>query len=672
MTEPLAKGHVLGRSVVAAALLGSILWLNAYICKELFAVYETVLGNSMHGFWIGLARWSPAWFSGPAWWPFWDMGMPIEYTYAPLFPALIATVARLAHVSEARAFHLCLAGIYCLAPATLFWCAWRLIGDLRVAYTAGILYSLTSPALFLAPNSGSPLNGLVSGERLYLLSVWDEAPHLLALALWPVAVLALFRIAETRSRAWLAGGSLVMAGMAYASAFGTTILVITATCLLIARRGVGWHRITIAGSLSYLAACQFLPPSLLKSISVAAKSHGHGWSARSWAGLFVCVLAVLVADYAMRKSTEVPRFFLLLSIVWLAIVLEYQFLDRLFLPQPGRYKCELSLCLALAVPLLLRNALSKLPVRFQLALWAIGISLCGEIIISQRTWSKSAIRAVAVEKTIEYRAAAAVQRHVDPPFRVMLPGSIGQWANAFSMTSQLSGGSWATALNPVQQKAVTAILGETGGIEGSMAWFRAFGVGGVVVSGSQSPEFWKPFADPNKYEGRLERLWSEDDTTLYRVPMPNPTLAHAIPCAERPKSEWSSVVRYSDTIAAESSPGLSFVWKGREAIAVSGQVTEGYCISVQVNYHPGWQARVNGRETEVESDGIGLTWIRPQCNGACEVTLHYDGGLEIRTCRMIGIVTSLSMVMFLVTSLLAAAWRRVVGGQNPSSGLPGT
>jgi hypothetical protein len=52
-----------------------------------------------------------------------------------------------------------------------------------------------------------------------------------------------------------------------------------------------------------------------------------------------------------------------------------------------------------------------------------------------------------------------------------------------------------------------------------------------------------------------------------------------------------------------------------------------------VNYHPGWHAVAGGRVVQIHKDGLGLMWLRPGCNGPCEVDLEYDGGWELRLCR---------------------------------------
>ena len=86
----------------------------------------------MHGYWTAIARHASVshWFS-PNWWPYWDAGMPFEWTYAPLVPALSALWARIAGVDPAFGFGSVSGLFYCLTPVTLFACAAVLASFLR-------------------------------------------------------------------------------------------------------------------------------------------------------------------------------------------------------------------------------------------------------------------------------------------------------------------------------------------------------------------------------------------------------------------------------------------------------------------------------------------------------------------------------------------------------------
>src|ERR1035437_828646 len=65
-------------------------WINIYVCREAFFTESTGHFNSIHCEWLALASLGDFHLWSPSWWPRWGDGSPLEYTYAPLVPALIA------------------------------------------------------------------------------------------------------------------------------------------------------------------------------------------------------------------------------------------------------------------------------------------------------------------------------------------------------------------------------------------------------------------------------------------------------------------------------------------------------------------------------------------------------------------------------------------------------
>ena len=117
-----------------------ITWLNAYICRQVFFIEFTGKMNSMHGFWIAMANLAAEHWYKPSWWPYWYIGMPFEYTYAPLVPALTAAIARLSGISAAHAFQIVSGGVYCFGPLALFMMAWQLTRRAGWSFIAAVVY----------------------------------------------------------------------------------------------------------------------------------------------------------------------------------------------------------------------------------------------------------------------------------------------------------------------------------------------------------------------------------------------------------------------------------------------------------------------------------------------------------------------------------------------------
>jgi hypothetical protein len=642
----------------AAAFALVLLWINAYICRDLF-FNQTARMNSMHGFWMAIARLADgSWFHA-TWWPYWDCGIPFEFTYAPLFPGLTTAWAALRAVPHALAFNSVTGVFYCLLPVNLFLMAWLLTRSPGYSFLAGLFYSLAAPTELVVPDANFALAHFGDARRLYLSTVWDESPHLSALALLPLIVLFLSLSIRRRRTVYYVVSALLIAVAVLLSAFGPIMVCMAALCLLFVLERKDYKRnigLTIAiGAYAYALDAPFLSPSLIQTINGASKYSGYGWSMGSVTALAIVALGwAILWRYLPRWTADWRlQFFALFAYLTSSVPIIFTYLHRQFLPQPGRYKIEMELALALIVAFAARSWLDRLPTSLKALALFLLLALAGEQIVSHRKFAKAVLLSSDLTKTIEYRASKWAEANI-PGVRVMLPGSIAQWANAFTELPQFSAGAWSMSYNLTQQRGLREIYngGETPERDArvSLAWLKAYGAGAVGVSGPHSSEFWKSYiVHPEKFEGMLPVLWREDDVTIYRVPQRTASLAHVIPetaIVGRP-------VALEQYIAALDDPSLPLAeleWQGRNQIRVRTTASLGQVISVQVSYHPGWHAKVNGQARRIEADGLGLMLIRPQCNGPCYVELDYDGGWELRICRYLSFaaIASLFLIPILV------------------------
>jgi hypothetical protein len=249
--------------------------------------------------------------------------------------------------------------------------------------------------------------------------------------------------------------------------------------------------------------------------------------------------------------------------------------------------------------------------------------------------------------------------------RVMLPGSIAQWANAFTDVSQFAGAAWSEAMNPVQQLGVDAVYngGATAEEDArvSLAWLKAFGVGAIAISGPNSQEYWKPYSHPNKFEGLLPVLWRADDVAIYQVPQRSASLVHIVPRAAivmhppAAASDINEIEAYGRVLDDPSLPVADIRWDGTNRIFVHANVSIEQAVSVQMSYHPGWHASANGHTVPLLRDGLGLIWLAPDCQGPCELELDYDGGWELRLSRLISCA---AIALLLALAIFSAMKRR--------------
>ena len=580
MKPTLARPRVTPELLRAACYAAVLLWVNLYIARDFFTAH-TAFMNSMHGFWIAIAkRGGSGWFL-PSWWPYWDCGIPFEATYQPLIPAMTAAWAALASIPHDQAFG-CVSGFfYCLGPLALFLMAWRLTRAPGAAFFAALLYSLTSTTQLVSPDSGFHAERFWEARRLFLVAVWDDTPHLAAVSLLPLAILFLALSFERRRKLWYAAASVTIALMTAASAFGPVIAAISAACLLFVLRRENWLRnillVTAIGAYAYLMVMAFVPPSVLMAIHQSTvASEPERWTMGSVTAVTVVILGWTVLWHLLRRWNAgwQARFFVLFAWVTFCLPFTGEILHRQLMPQPGRYKLELELALALLAAFAVRPLFEKLPAAVRRATVLVLLALAAEQVVHDRKLEKEYLFPLDQTRTVEYRAATWLERNL-PGTRVFLPGSLAQWANDFTGVLQFSGESWSMATNQSQQKAYADIVFGGGPVirEISLTWLKAFGVGAVGMSAPNGREYWKPYADPSKFDA-LPVLWSESGVTIHRVPLRSASFAHVVPPGaivrhppQNPEDDGEAA-QYVAALDDASLPTAGFAWRDRNHIRI--------------------------------------------------------------------------------------------------------
>jgi hypothetical protein len=657
-----------GRQIVSAFPYAVILvWINIYVCHALFSI-QTAPMNSMHGFWVALAkRGSNSWIQAN-WWPYWDCGIPSAFTYAPLIPTMIAAWSAVRGITQDLAFQSVTGFVYCLAPLTLFLMAWIMTRAPGWSFCAALFYSLVSPTQLIVTDSGFSFRHFWDPRRLYLVSNWDDTPHLAALALLPLAILFLALAIRRRRLIYYAILVLLIALMALASDFGPVEVVLAALCLIavLPRREYGRNALlTIsAGLFAYALVAPFLPPSMLLAIRRASINAEGGWTMGSVTALAIVVLGWTILWLALEwwDTDWRLRFFALFAYLTSSLPMTAVYLHRQFFPQPIRYKMEMEMAIALVLVFGVRSLLAKAPAALKAGLLFLFLAIAGEQVASYRLFAGNIIQRADLTQTIEYRTALWASQNL-PGIRVMLSGSIAFWANDFTDLWQFSGSSWSQAYSQVQQRGLAAMYngGATPQQDArvALAWLKAFGVGAIAVSGPNSQEFWKAFTHPAKFDGLLPVLWRQDDVTIYRVPQRTASLAHVVnetALVSHPPvrpSDTAEIEKYVATLDDQSLPAAEFRWTGSNSIQIRTMASPEQAISVQVSYHPGWHAKAGNRTVDVRRDGLGLMWLRPECSGLCEIQLDYDGGWELRLCRYLSFAAVFVLILLILRPLVS-------------------
>jgi hypothetical protein len=651
-----------GPAIVLAAL-------NLYFCNGLFRTEFFDNLQSNEGALASLGRFF-ARHPGAHWFPLWNIGLPVENTYSPLVPAAVALVSACAGISAALALHIVAGLFFCLVPLTWFWAAWKWGVQPSCALAGGLLYSLVSPTSLLFPVFSTDLPVRGDSRRMMDVVYYGDIAHTVAMALVPLALVALERALRTgRPRAYLA--AVALCGMTVLSnAFGLSTLVLGSIALLASleprdfRRAGG--RLALAGAATYLCVCPLVTPRLLALTSRNSQMVGGDFrfSVLTPLGCAILLGGLAATRAAARRASFAVRF--LLGFTWLfgGVPLLYYTLHITTLPQVLRYHVEIDM----GICLLAAMTAGRLPPLPRRALAAAALVLAIPLAIHVRRFDRGLLKPIDILQTTEYRTSRWIDRNL-PGARTMVSGDVEFWFNVFSDNPQLSAGHEPFAPNFMQRVAVyTIYTGTNAGARDaaySIFWLKAFGAAAIHVPGPGSTEHYHPFAHPRKFEGVLPKLWQEGDDAIYEVPLRSRSLAHVIPASAVVSRQ---PVHGLDTAPAEAYvralddpalPEASLQWLSTDRARIAAELAAGQDISVQICYDPGWEARLGGREQKLRADGLGMIVIEPDRTGHLDFDLEFTGGLERRLCRAASLATIAGLLLWALSSARRAASTRL-------------
>jgi len=633
------------RTAGCAALLVAI---NVWICGELFRSEYTRHLGSIEAAYVAISRWVLENWRDLTWFPLWYGGIPFQNSYPPLLHLTVAGVAALGGFSPALAHHAVTAGLYCLGSVTVVWLALRLGADRWCGLLAGLVFSLLSPAALLIPAVAGDLGSVWGARRLHALVHYGEGPHVASLTLLPAAIVLLSLALEKGRGGWYLAAALGLASVVLTNWLGGAALAAAAAAWLLANDADlrTWGRALGVAVYGYLLASPWIPPSTLAAINRNARRVGGEYrpGLDEWLGWMLIAVLLLGLHAGLRRigASRLVRFAGLFTWLTGGVTLGAEWLGVMLLPQPHRYHLEMEMGLALLAGAGLRRALAAKRRAAAVALTALLLASGAAQLGRYRRFARELIRPIEMTGTIEYQTARWFGEHLGQR-RVMAPGSISFWMNAFTDTPQLGGGFEQGITNPQIPAVIFQVYSgmNAGEREGEIAllWLKAFGVHAVAVGGGASREYYKPFRNPEKFRGLLPELWREGEDVVYGVPQRTVSPARVVrrkDLVRRPPPSAVDVESLAPFVAALDDPSLptaSWRWLNRHEALITADLSREHALSIAISHHPGWEARVNGARATVQSDGLGLMVIEPQCEGPCRIELVYTGGREMRAAQ---------------------------------------
>jgi hypothetical protein len=656
-------------------LAGSLFLLNLFVCRGLLrAEYLRHMG-SIEGAYVGISRYAMEHWRDLSWFPLWYDGIPYQNTYPPLLHWVVALVAKILGFTAAHGHHVVTALAYCLGPVAVFALALELSGSRVQAFVAGLLYTAVTPSAWLVPAIAADLGSRLYSRRLQALVFYGEGPHVSAMTLLPVAMLAL-HLAMTRKRwsgVYIAFAVVSLAAVPLTNWLAAFALALMAISYLVARLGPdGWQwrdlaRFAAIGVAAYCLAMPWIPPSTISVIQSNARTIEGDFTLVYQAlprWVAVILLALVWIKVAVRRLGLHLQFAIFFTFFTALLTLMFAWGKIAIVPQPIRYHLEMEMALSLLAAFVAGALLRRAPKWAAWAAMAVLLILLAQPMRQTRRYARDfLVKSIDIKQTTEWKTAQWLKQNWYSGSwrggRVMVPGSTSFWLSAFTDTPEIAGGFEQGTTNQMIRIALYGIYtGATAGThdaEFSILWFKSLGVEAVAVSGPESGEFYKPFHDPKKFEGVLPAIWRDGDDVMYRV-SPNGSLAHVVPresLVARTPINGVDVDPLRPFVAAiESRAPADFRWITPHSATVQGTAGAGDVVHLQIAWHAGWHAAVNGAPRTIEKDALGLMAIDPGAAGPFTIELAYDGGREMFAAKVLSACSAIFLLF-----LIARSWR---------------
>jgi hypothetical protein len=604
------------KTVGCAAILFA---LNLVVCYRMFALQASAAVFSTDAIYIGISRYMLGHWRDLSWWPIWYGGVPWSTVYPPLLHTLTALLAAVERGTVALAHHQISGLGYALGPVTLFLMAYRLSGALSSSFFAGLFYSLLSPANWLAPWARGEIGGVWRPFRLHILLAYGDAPHVFALTLLPLAILALDVALEKRTWPRAFAAVAAIAAVLLCNWVGTVAMAGAILAHLLWRKFAQWRTTAGICAAAYLVASPFISPENVRMVSLNSQAKsGNVADLVSYAVLVA--LAIAAAKFLLPRKFQFAAFLLIFPGT---LPLLFYWGGLAVIPEPHRYlyEMEMAVCLLLAAAIPRRRWLYAV-----LAILAIGpLVVCCN-------YAKVLIRPADLTNSMEFQTARWLNDHTGGS-RVYARGTVSWWLNALTDVPQLGGGVSAAIPSRAIFTADDTLSGKDSDPDGvrTLQWLRAYGVDYAAVG----PMVTAQYSHPERFDKIADKVWAYGPDFVYRIPRRSRSLAHVIPRGA------DSLAQYVSATEDAANPEATFHWLNAHEARVTASVPTGDVLSVQVSYAPGWRATVNGLPRPVTRDALGLIRIDPGTTGPCSLHLTFGRSVE-------SILTSLASMSVLL------------------------
>lgn len=645
--------------------------LNAFLCRSLFSLEFSAQMGSGESAWLTIGQWAMRHWASLTWFPDWYAGMPF-HRLSPLgLPMAAAALGTVAGWTPQHAYHFLAALLYCLGPVSLFWLCYRVTGASGYALTSGLLYSLLSPTCLLFPAIRHDTSNLIEARNLSLLVRYGQGPHIAAVAMIPVFLLALHFAMVERRRWAIAVAPLILAALILTDWTAAFALVMAIGAYLLSRAGslptIRWGTLTGVIFIAYLLICPWFPPSTLEAIRTNIQQFDPTiWDHSTLPAIFLLDVGLLALYLGLKRLKTGWWFRFLVNYVFIAgvVVFARLWLGWHLLPRSDLLQVEFDLACCALIAYFAKMLYDRAPWPGRIVLAALTLVLCVVQTFLLARYAKEQIRPIDIANTSEYRLAKWFNSNL-PDGRVYVTGSAATWMNLFSTTSQAAGCCESSVPNLQRRYAAWMIdTGQNAGAkdaELSIDWLKAYGADAIAMNAT---DYWKP----KKFDGVLSVLWHDGDTVVYDLQRRSKSLAHAVTGPQlvsylpEGAMDVEPFTNYLTALDAPDAPRADFRWIGNDRAHIDADLRPGDFVSVQITFDRGWRAHANGKVEPTFADGLGLLVIDPHCAGHCSIDLTWTAGRERRNMTIFQV---LGLLLLLTWLFGARLWSGPIARAHP-------
>lgn len=594
--------------------------------------------------------WNHLWYGGTRW----------DYIYPPALRYGSALLSKAFGLIPARGYHLYTALFY--ASGIVFVYLFARIGSgvrYYAIFSAACVAFLSPSYLFLADSRLDTQPFMP--QRLNVLVRYGEGPHMSAFALLPLGLaLSWYGLRKGEWR-WLAGASLVFAGVVSNNFYGAAALAMFFPVLCWAvfchnRDPWLWLRAAVIALLSWGLCASWLTPTYLRITSrnlALVSQPGHRWSV-----VLLTVLLLAFGVWAWRGAragwSAWTIFAVGAAMIFSVNVLGHYYFDFRVSGEPSRLVPELDLCLILLLAWLGYHAWQRWPRPTPRRILIGILVLC---CVPARMYFAAPWHHLTRTSEYKHRKEYQIAEWVNtnrPGTRSYVTGTLRFWWNAWFDGEQIGGGSEQGLSNfTITPFFWQSVYSEDPRID--ILWLQAWGVDNVAANDQTSKLPLVDYVHPHKFQGVLKTLWEDGEGNwIYEVPRKHSGLARVVAASgyaalREPQSgdDEGALRPYVDLLERSSSNVASTRWLKPDTLEVRAQTADGEGIAVQVAYDDYWKARENGKEYPISRDPFGQMRIDVP-PGSHHLTLHFDTPIE-NTAGRYATGATFAAIVFLLT-----------------------